>query len=1026
MFKKIAGSTLVALSLSGGLQAQQMIYPDTMVVLDVSNSMWGQIDGVSKMEIARGVIGDLLGDLQTESEFGLIAYGHRQTGSCEDIELILPIGRLDGAEFSAAVNQLQPRGRTPLTAAVAMAADVMNSETRSARIILLTDGLESCEQDPCALATSLEESGLDFTTHVIGFGVSEITDQSQISCLAENTGGVYLTAETADELTSALQFMATPQDQPMMTLTALDRDGNVIDNENIEWSIFNVTEQEMWLNTETGASVMVDYQADVYRATALLFGESAELEFTFDGSADATFNVVFAAAEDAVADTSIATENTAPEILVSEGSEDNSAVRLNAPQQVDPGQDFEISWAGPSNSGDYLAIAKPEDVVTSFFDYARTSAGSPAVLTAPNGRGEFELRYISPTTNDIVATETIIIGDIEINLIVPNNITTNSSFIIEWQGVLFEGDQLVLVSENAGKEDIISAFAASDDQQVTFRAPETPGIFAIQFQDKDGKILKTTNLEVKYAAALDATPATTAGSSIIIEWSGPDLEGDFVAIVPVGYQETVFGSFSYTRDGAQLRIITTDLPGDYEIRYYLGADDSILASLPLTLSKPEVEIDTISDATAGETISVSWVGPDNQNDFLTVVPENASEGASNNIALTRQGSPLSIQLPTEPGAYEVRYVTGQSGLTLMRAKINITAEPTLLFAEPTAVAGSTVVVRWQGPETNEDLITLVPFDANDETLGNFTYASEGNDLGIISKDTLGDFEIRYVSGDNGAILARLPITMLPPPVTVSAQSAAVAGETIAIKWFGPDDDEDYVTIVPVNTAEGEYGNYTYTRNGTPLDLMTKDMAGAYEIRYISGETKETLARTLITLIAPVVEIEARPQAIAGAEINATWTGPDNQNDFITVVPTGTDSGDYGNFTYTSRGASLTVLTPDEPGNYEVRYISGQSFITLASIPITLSPPNITIDASPVGIAGEMLEVIWTGPSHKNDFLTIVSVGADINVLGTFQYTRKGNPLNLLIPAETGPFEIRYVSGQSMRVLQSLPLTILAP
>ena len=113
MMKLIAATALLALSFTGGLRAQVMPNADTMVIMDVSNSMWGQIGGVSKMEIARGVVGTLITDLETKSEFGLIAYGHRETSTCTDIELRLPRAPLDVAQGSRAINGLQPRGRTP-------------------------------------------------------------------------------------------------------------------------------------------------------------------------------------------------------------------------------------------------------------------------------------------------------------------------------------------------------------------------------------------------------------------------------------------------------------------------------------------------------------------------------------------------------------------------------------------------------------------------------------------------------------------------------------------------------------------------------------------------------------------------------------------------------------------------------------------------------------------------------------------------------------------------------------------------
>ena len=58
---------------------------DVMVVFDGSNSMWGQIEGTAKIEIARGVMDNLLGDWTEDRNVGLMAYGHRRRGDCGDI-----------------------------------------------------------------------------------------------------------------------------------------------------------------------------------------------------------------------------------------------------------------------------------------------------------------------------------------------------------------------------------------------------------------------------------------------------------------------------------------------------------------------------------------------------------------------------------------------------------------------------------------------------------------------------------------------------------------------------------------------------------------------------------------------------------------------------------------------------------------------------------------------------------------------------------------------------------------------------
>lgn len=199
--------------LAGLLAATETIAADkTMIVLDASGSMWGQIGGRSKIEIARETLGTVLKSVPAGTELGLMVYGHREKGSCSDIELAVPPGAGTGEAITSFVSGLNPKGKTPLTQSVEQAADILKYTEDKATVVLVTDGLETCEADPCALASALESKGVDFTTHVVGFGLTE-EEGKQVACLAENTGGKYFQASDASQLVAALT--ATVAEAPM-------------------------------------------------------------------------------------------------------------------------------------------------------------------------------------------------------------------------------------------------------------------------------------------------------------------------------------------------------------------------------------------------------------------------------------------------------------------------------------------------------------------------------------------------------------------------------------------------------------------------------------------------------------------------------------------------------------------------------------------------------------------------------------------------------------------------------------------
>lgn len=181
---------------------------DSILVLDASGSMWGQVKGKPKVEIAREAVATMLKTWPADEPLGLIAYGHRRKGDCADIEVISAPKLLDKVAFARDVNSLQAKGMTPITASVRLAAEQLKSTEQKATVILVSDGEETCKADPCALGRELESAGVDFTAHVIGFDLPEGPARAQLQCLASSTGGRYIEARDAGELNKALGEIA--------------------------------------------------------------------------------------------------------------------------------------------------------------------------------------------------------------------------------------------------------------------------------------------------------------------------------------------------------------------------------------------------------------------------------------------------------------------------------------------------------------------------------------------------------------------------------------------------------------------------------------------------------------------------------------------------------------------------------------------------------------------------------------------------------------------------------------------------
>ena len=216
----VAAATVMAVPPLSSPASASDDYAAIMLVLDASGSMRGRIEGQTKMSIAKKTVEDVLAGFPPANRIGLMAYGHRRTGDCGDIETVVAPAQAMAPSVVEEVNAMRPRGKTPLTDAVRRAADGLRFQSDPATVIVVTDGVESCGGDPCALARELEADGIEFTAHVVGFGLSD--DQgAAVSCIAENTGGMYMAADNADELRTALLTAVEPP-TPQATAIASD------------------------------------------------------------------------------------------------------------------------------------------------------------------------------------------------------------------------------------------------------------------------------------------------------------------------------------------------------------------------------------------------------------------------------------------------------------------------------------------------------------------------------------------------------------------------------------------------------------------------------------------------------------------------------------------------------------------------------------------------------------------------------------------------------------------------------------
>ena len=134
-----------------------------LFLLDASHSMGQKWDNKPLWEIAKKTIEEFSFFLQKNYnvEMGLRVYGHNSplsANDCFDSKLEVPIEENSAKKIVAKLRTIQYKGTTPLTYSLEQAAEDLGCNSRKNVIILITDGYETCNRNPCAMAEKL----LDF------------------------------------------------------------------------------------------------------------------------------------------------------------------------------------------------------------------------------------------------------------------------------------------------------------------------------------------------------------------------------------------------------------------------------------------------------------------------------------------------------------------------------------------------------------------------------------------------------------------------------------------------------------------------------------------------------------------------------------------------------------------------------------------------------------------------------------------------------------------------------------------------
>ncbi|MCT9006164.1 VWA domain-containing protein [Streptomyces rhizosphaerihabitans] len=202
--------------------------PKVELLLDVSGSMRARdIDGESRMSAAKQAFNEVLDATPQEVQLGIRTLGanypgnDRKTG-CKDTAQLYPVGTLDRTEAKTAVATLNPTGWTPIGPALLKAADDLKGGEGTRRIVLISDGEDTCQPlDPCQVAREIAAKGIGLTIDTLGL-VPDVKVSKQLSCIAEATGGSYTSVEHKEQLSDRVNQLVDRAADPVVKPVAVE------------------------------------------------------------------------------------------------------------------------------------------------------------------------------------------------------------------------------------------------------------------------------------------------------------------------------------------------------------------------------------------------------------------------------------------------------------------------------------------------------------------------------------------------------------------------------------------------------------------------------------------------------------------------------------------------------------------------------------------------------------------------------------------------------------------------------------
>ncbi len=191
VFFMFAGATVCCQIASA--QVNQQKIPDKtriLFLLDASGSMLAKWENTTRIVVAKKLLSDMVDSLKSipNVDVALRVYGHQSPArvkNCQDSKLEVPFSTGNHEAIKKRLASITPQGNTPIAYSIEKAADDFPKDGQARNvIIIITDGLESCDGDPCAVSMALQRNGIFLKPFILGIGMDQ-KFEDQFQCVGD-------------------------------------------------------------------------------------------------------------------------------------------------------------------------------------------------------------------------------------------------------------------------------------------------------------------------------------------------------------------------------------------------------------------------------------------------------------------------------------------------------------------------------------------------------------------------------------------------------------------------------------------------------------------------------------------------------------------------------------------------------------------------------------------------------------------------------------------------------------------------